>query len=62
MLDKTKNLEIRMAKLKLLGSEEEMRSQMEINFYGPLRLIRALLPGMRAKKSGNIVLISSGAG
>ncbi|KAJ5692782.1 NAD(P)-binding protein [Penicillium macrosclerotiorum] len=43
-------------------SEEEIRSQMEVNFYGPLRLIRAILPQMRAKNSGNIVLISSGAG
>lgn len=35
---------------------------MEVNFYGPLRAVRALIPGMRAKGSGNIVLISSGAG
>ena len=44
------------------NSEDEMRSQMEVNFYGPLRVIRAFLPRMRAKKSGSIVLISSGAG
>ncbi|KAJ5150845.1 uncharacterized protein N7482_010097 [Penicillium canariense] len=43
-------------------SEDEVRSQMEVNFYGPLRLIRAALPNMRSKRSGNIVLISSGAG
>ena len=43
-------------------SEEEVRSQMEVNFYGPLRSVQALLPSMRAKRSGNIVLISSGAG
>ena len=45
-----------------LDSEEEVRSQMEVNFYGPLRTVRAVLPGMRARGSGNIVLISSGAG
>ncbi|GES57093.1 NAD(P)-binding protein [Aspergillus terreus] len=43
-------------------SENEVRSQMEVNFYGPLRIVRALLPSMREKRSGNIVLISSGAG
>ncbi|KAF3403500.1 Retinol dehydrogenase 8 [Penicillium rolfsii] len=43
-------------------SEDEVRSQMEVNFYGPLRVIRAVLPKMRAKRSGSIVLISSGAG
>lgn len=43
-------------------SEEEVRDQMNVNFYGPLRTVKACLPGMRAKGSGNIVLISSGAG
>ncbi|PYI05573.1 NAD(P)-binding protein [Aspergillus sclerotiicarbonarius CBS 121057] len=43
-------------------SETEVRDQMEVNFYGPLRTVRACLPIMRAKKSGHIVLISSGAG
>ncbi|KAL4893097.1 NAD(P)-binding protein [Aspergillus ambiguus] len=42
-------------------SEDEVRSQMEVNFYGPLRVVRALLPSMREKKAGHIVLISSGA-
>ncbi|KAM7185434.1 hypothetical protein V8F20_011806 [Naviculisporaceae sp. PSN 640] len=43
-------------------SEEEVQSQMNVNFYGPLRTIKACLPAMRTKGSGNIVLISSGAG
>ncbi|PWY81325.1 short-chain dehydrogenase/reductase SDR [Aspergillus eucalypticola CBS 122712] len=43
-------------------SEEEIRAQMEVNFYGPLRAARACLPIMREKGSGHIILISSGAG
>ncbi|CAL5869077.1 uncharacterized protein PFLUO_LOCUS3305 [Penicillium psychrofluorescens] len=43
-------------------SEDDVRDQMEVNFYGPLRAVRACLPAMRAKGSGHIVLISSGAG
>lgn len=35
---------------------------MEVNFYGPLRAVRAFLPHIRSKGSGEIVLISSGAG
>ncbi|KAL6239591.1 hypothetical protein BDW75DRAFT_99833 [Aspergillus navahoensis] len=43
-------------------SEDDVRDQMEVNFYGPLRAVRACLPVMRAKGSGHIILISSGAG
>lgn len=35
---------------------------MEVNFYGPLRTVRACLPSMRARGGGNVVLVSSGAG
>ena len=42
--------------------DEEARNQMETNFYGPHRLIRAALPGFRARKSGTIVNITSVAG
>lgn len=42
-------------------SEEEIRAQMEPLFFGPLRLIQAVLPHMRARKFGTIVNFSSGA-
>ncbi|KAL4867452.1 hypothetical protein BDV12DRAFT_171232 [Aspergillus spectabilis] len=42
-------------------TEEEVRSQMETMYFGPLRLIRAVLPHMRQRKSGVIVNMSSGA-
>ncbi|KAI0912305.1 hypothetical protein F4823DRAFT_207782 [Ustulina deusta] len=41
-------------------SEEEVLDQLNVNFLGPLRAIRAVLPSMRAKGRGHIVLISSG--
>ncbi|KAL4744590.1 hypothetical protein BDW72DRAFT_199440 [Aspergillus terricola var. indicus] len=41
--------------------EEEVRTQMETMYFGPLRLIRAVLPHMRQRKSGVIVNMSSGA-
>ncbi|KAI1822034.1 NAD(P)-binding protein [Xylaria intraflava] len=42
------------------GSEADVREQMDINFWGPLRAVQAVLPSMREKRRGNIVLISSG--
>ncbi|OAP57919.1 hypothetical protein AYL99_08657 [Fonsecaea erecta] len=44
--------------LKLDGA----RQQMETNFWGPVRIMLAVLPGMRARKSGIIVNVSSTAG
>ncbi|KAI1259671.1 NAD(P)-binding protein [Xylariaceae sp. FL1019] len=43
-------------------SEDEIRRQMEICFFGPYRLMRAVAPFMRKRRSGLIVNISSGAG
>ncbi|MEU4248879.1 SDR family NAD(P)-dependent oxidoreductase [Amycolatopsis sp. NPDC026612] len=42
--------------------EDELRHQMDTNSFGPLRLIRALLPHLRARGRGHLVNISSIAG
>ena len=43
------------------STDDEIRGQMEAMFFGPLRLIRAVLPQMRRQKAGTIVNFSSGA-
>lgn len=41
---------------------EVFRMTLETNFYGPLRLCQALVPGMVRRRYGRVVNVSSGAG
>ncbi|NIL83727.1 3-oxoacyl-[acyl-carrier-protein] reductase FabG [Rhodococcus fascians] len=43
-------------------SDEQMRKQMETNFFGPLNVTRAVLPIMRGQRSGHVITITSAAG
>lgn len=43
-------------------SDQDAAAQMEANFMGPFRLMKGVLPGMRARKSGTILNISSAQG
>ncbi|MGW0788795.1 SDR family oxidoreductase [Streptomyces sp. NPDC002911] len=42
--------------------QDEARAVLETNLWGPLRTVRAVLPAMRARRSGVIVNVSSLAG
>ena len=42
-------------------SDAEMERCFETNFYGPVRLIRAVLPAMREQRAGHIINISAAA-
>jgi NAD(P)-dependent dehydrogenase (short-subunit alcohol dehydrogenase family) len=51
----------------LVGAVEEfdepaVRAAFDANVYGPFRLIKALLPGLRARGKGHIINVSSMAG
>jgi len=43
-------------------SPEQFRAQMETNFFGPLNVTRAVLPVMRAQRSGQVITVTSAAG
>ncbi len=43
-------------------SPEEWRTQFEVNVFGALAVLRAVLPGMRAARRGTVVNVSSLAG
>ena len=43
-------------------SPEQFRAQMETNFFGPLNVTREVLPVMRARRSAQVITITSTAG
>ena len=43
-------------------SPEDFRAQIESTLFGPVNVTRAVLPRMRAQRSGLVVTISSTAG
>ncbi|MDI9901626.1 SDR family NAD(P)-dependent oxidoreductase [Rhodococcus sp. IEGM 1409] len=43
-------------------SDQQIRKQMETNFFGPLNVTRAILPIMRTQRAGHVITITSAAG
>lgn len=41
------------------GDEPDIRTLFETHFFGTVAMVKAVLPGMRARRSGNIVNLSS---
>lgn len=44
------------------GDEAEVKRMFEVNLFGAIRMMKAVLPGMRARRAGHIIQISSLAG
>ncbi|HMP62693.1 MAG TPA: SDR family NAD(P)-dependent oxidoreductase, partial [Phenylobacterium sp.] len=44
------------------ASPAEVRAQFEANVFGPLAVLRAALPGMRARRSGHVINVTSVSG
>lgn len=44
------------------GDEAAVKAMFEVNLFGAIRMIKAVLPGMRERRSGAIITISSLAG
>lgn len=44
------------------ASAEEVRAQFEVNLLAPMMLIQAVLPGMRARRAGRIINVTSVSG
>jgi NAD(P)-dependent dehydrogenase (short-subunit alcohol dehydrogenase family) len=44
------------------GEDDEVRAMFEANFFGAVNMIKAVLPSMRARRSGHIVNVTSVGG